>query len=575
MAPFLRYLPVALMIAGCSTSAPDSRYAPVTGQLYSEFSREGEENSQFAPFVAATLAQQNSSFADSASYYLKALEADPDSAFVADRAFFQLLYAGRMDAAAEIAVDIAQRAGTENEDDLVSILYVLEAFKREDWQEVRDRLDVSEMSGFGGLMTPLLISWTYVAEEDFAAAEGALAPMMVDQRLKPIADEHRAYMLDHLQNYDRAQEQYLQLANASQPVSLQPFVAYAHMLARTGRRDEARSFLGKQAERFANNRFLLREGMLIAAGRPPSQTNADPRGAVGGMFYRLASEFSRGSSPQAAVIYLRIASYLTPEVADIYFMLGNLMDQMDNPEASAQVYEAVPEASGLRRLAQERRINALRRSGRVAEAESALRSALTDNPKQASLLVSLGDILRERKDFPEAILHYSRAIELNIDARQPDWFAYFARGVSYEQSKDWPKAEVDFLQALELSPEEPSVLNYLGYSWIDRGVRVEEAKGLIEKAVEQRPEDGFIIDSLGWVNYLTGDYEEAVTLLEKAVRMEPDDVTINHHLGDAYWRVGRFIEARFQWQHAIDSEPEADELAELIHKMDMGLPEDS
>lgn len=573
MAPILKYIPAALLLAGCATGEPDNRYAPVPNTLYSEFSRTATDASSYGSFVAATLAQQDSAFAASADYYLKALEADPDSQFVADRAFFQLLNAGRMDDAARIAVNMAERGTEEGGDDLVTILYVLEAFKREDWQEVRDRLDRSQMAGFGGLMTPLLRSWTHIAEDDLAAAERALAPMMVDQRLKPIADEHRAYMLDHLKNYEQAQVQYLLLANAAQPVSLQPFVAYAHMLARTGRSDEARSFLGKQAERFDNNQFLLREGLLITSGRPPSQTSANPRGAVGSMFFRLASEFSRGNSPQAAIVYLRVASYLTPELADIYFMLGNLMDQMDNPEASAQVYGSVPESSGLRRVAEERRINALRRAGRVAEAEDALRNGLRDNPDQVSYLISLGDILREREEFAEAIQNYTRAIEVSASVQQQDWFAYFARGVSYEQIDDWPKAEADFLRALQFSPDEPSVLNYLGYSWIDRGMRVAEAKHLIEKAVEQRPEDGFIIDSLGWVNYLTGDYEAAVGLLEKAVRMEPDDVTINHHLGDAYWRVGRFIEARFQWQHAIDSKPEEEELAELLVKLDMGLPE--
>jgi len=381
--------------------------------------------------------------------------------------------------------------------------------------------------------------------------------------------------LDHLQIFDLAQDQYLLLANAAQPISLQPFVSYAHMLARTGRVDEARTFLAKQAKRFDNNRFLLREGMLIAAGRTPSQTSASPRGAVGGMFYRLAGEFSRGSSPRAAVIYLRIASYLTPDLADIYFMLGNLMDQMGNPHAAAQVYDAVPATSVLRQAADERLINALRRADRVDEAEGKLRTALQENPKNSSYLVALGDILRDREELAESIILYTQAIELNTAARRPDWFGYFARAASYEQLDDWPKAEADFLRALELSPNEPSVLNYLGYSWIDRGINVVKAKGLIEQAVEQRPDDGFIVDSLGWVNFLTGDYSEAVILLEKAVRMEPDDVTINHHLGDAYWRVGRRIEARFQWQHALDSGPDSDEMTQLLNKLDMGLPEKS
>lgn len=575
MTPFLKIVAAALLLAGCAAQAPKTDYAPVTGALYSEFSQESADEGFYTPFVAGALAQQSQEFADSATHYLKALEADPENDLIANRAFFQLLYAGRMDEAAKVAVTIAEGGETALQDDLVSILYVLEAFKREDWQTVRTRLETVQMSGFGGMLTPLLVGWTHTAEQDFGQAEAALSSMAIDQRLKPIADEHKAYMLDHLQQFDNAQQQYLRLADAAQPQSLQPFVAYAHMLARSGRKDEARTFLGKQAERFSNNRFLLREGRLIAAGMPPTQDSAEPIGAVGGMFYRLASEFTRSKSPQAATIYLRVASYLTPEVADIYFMLGNLMDDMGNAEAAAKVYQAVPVTSGLRLAANERRINALRRAGRVAEAEDALRTALRDNPRQPIYMTSLADILRERGDFPEAILHYTRAIELYKAAGRVDWFSYFARGVSYEQSKDWPKAEADFLAALEISPSEPSVLNYLGYSWIDRGMRVEEAKGLIEKAVEQRPEDGFIVDSLGWVNYLTGDYEEAVRLLEKAVRIEPDDVTINHHLGDAYWRVGRFIEARFQWQHAIDSEPEPEELAQLMDKLDMGLREES
>lgn len=575
MAPLLRVIPIALLLAGCASTQPESGFAPAPTPLRAEFSRAESGESQYGPFVAATLAQQDDRFAASADYYLRALEADPDSRFVADRAFYQLLYAGRMGQAASVAVTLSEGSDAATNDDLVSIVYILEAFKREDWQLVRDRLNSTNFTGFAALVSPLLDAWSHVAEGDMTAAEQSLAPMLIDQRLRALADEHKAYMLDHLSRFEAAEDQYLLLADAAEPVSLQPFVAYAHMLARAGRIEDARVFLGEQAERFENNRFLLREGLLITSGRPPSQPTANPRGAVSGMFYRLASEFSRGNSPQAAIIYLRLASYLTPEVADIYVMLGTLLDQMGNPRAAAQAYDAVPQTSGLRRLADERRINALRVSGRNDLAEDALRDALRDNPDDAAYRIGLGDLLRERRDFDEAIMHYSRAIELNAQVGRPDWFAYFARGVCYEQTKDWPRAESDFLAALELSPDEPSVLNYLGYSWIDRGMFVDKAKGLIERAVEQRPNDGFIVDSLGWVNYLTGDYEEAVKLLEQAVRMEPDDATINHHLGDAYWRVGRHIEARFQWRHAIDSDPDEAELAELLDKLDRGLPEES
>jgi Flp pilus assembly protein TadD len=575
MAVRLSLITVALLLGACSAPEGRREYAPTPGALYSEFSRSDTSKSTYSPFVAATLAQYDPTLEDSSHYYLDALQADPHNRFIADRAFSQLLYGGHMEDAAAIAVDLATSKGEDENDNLVTVLYILEAFKRADWPAVRLRLAQEKMTGFAGVLSPLFEAWSFAAEGNLKDAEAALEPMVSDERLQPIADEHRAYMLDYLKKYDAADAQYQLIINAEQPVSLQPFVAYAYMLAHTGKKEQARRFLGLQATRFNNNRYLLREGMLVAAGRTPSQLAANPHGAIGAMFYRLASEFSQGSSLDAAVVYLRISSYLTPEVADIYFMLGNLMDQMEKPAEAATVYAAVPPTSILRRSAQERRINALRRDGRVQEAEDGLRNALRDNPTDPAYLIALGDILRERSDFAEAILRYTAAISVLEKADNADWFAYFARGVCYEQSGDWAKAELDLKQALKVSPEEPSILNYLGYSWIDRGMHVEKAKALIEKAVELRPNDGFIIDSLGWVNFLTGDYEKAVTLLEEAVRIEPNDVTINEHLGDAYWRVGRKIEARFQWQHAIDSKPEEGELVKLRDKLSMGLPEDT
>jgi Flp pilus assembly protein TadD len=185
--------------------------------------------------------------------------------------------------------------------------------------------------------------------------------------------------------------------------------------------------------------------------------------------------------------------------------------------------------------------------------------------------VELGDLLRREERFEEAVTVYTQAIERvgTPDARH--WALFFGRGVSNERTERWPQAEADFLKALELSPEQPFVLNYLGYSWVDQGINVERAKDLIERAVAQRPKDGYIIDSLGWVHYRLGEYNEAVTTLERAIRETPDDPTINDHLGDAYWMVGRRLEARFQWERALDLSKDADLSASLQKKLDTGL----
>ena len=139
---------------------------------------------------------------------------------------------------------------------------------------------------------------------------------------------------------------------------------------------------------------------------------------------------------------------------------------------------------------------------------------------------------------------------------------FYFRGICYERSKQWPQAEADLKKALQLYPDQPLVLNYLGYSWIDQGVNLDEGMNMIRRAVEQRPDDGYIVNSLGWANFRIGNYDEAVKELERAVELKPDDPTINDHLGDAYWRVGRVLEARFQWSHAKRPEARAGRPAE-------------
>ncbi len=569
----LKPLFTALALAGCAVDQPElPTLAPAPGPLRSEFRDHAEEDSLYGPFVAATLAQHDEQHASAAHYYLEALGADPESTYVADRAFFQLLYAGRMQEAAELAEKMFT-ADNALQDDLIRLMYVLEAFKREDWEAVRARLGGSREAGFGFLVSPILDAWTYAAEDNLEMAHAALAPLLLDGRLGPIAEEHYAYILDFLGDYDAATTAYLALAEDERPASLQPIIAYAQMMHAQGDAAGARNFLGQQIKRFRDNRFLLREGARVTGGYGPSQEASNPRGAAGLIFYRLATEFAQGQSPQAAVVYLRVASYLTPEVSEIFFLLGNLLEQLDTPDAAADAYAAIPETSPLKALADIRQIGALRQAGRTGQAEDMLRNALRDSPNSSTHLVSLGDMMREEERFDEAVAYYGRAISHIRTPDQKDWFVFFARGVCYERLGDWPKAEADLVMALRLNPGEASVLNYLGYSWIDRGERIDEAKTMIEQAVEEHPNDGFIVDSFGWVHYLTGDFEKAVELLEQAVRLEPTDPTINDHLGDAYWRVGRKIEARFQWQHALDNGAEEGEKQAILDKLAIGLPD--
>jgi tetratricopeptide (TPR) repeat protein len=211
--------------------------------------------------------------------------------------------------------------------------------------------------------------------------------------------------------------------------------------------------------------------------------------------------------------------------------------------------------------------------GKSDDAVKRLQAILATNPDNAEALSALADLQRSRKNFLESADAYTRVLDLTKGNEKSQWAVYYFRGVDYERAKQWGKAEADFKKALDLYPEQPLVLNYLGYSWVDQGIHLDEAFKMLRRAVELQPEDGYIVDSLAWAHYKLGHYDEAVKLLERAIDLKPGDPVINDHLGDAYWRVGRKLDAKFQWNHARDLNPDPEDLPKTLTKIEKGLPD--
>jgi Flp pilus assembly protein TadD len=245
------------------------------------------------------------------------------------------------------------------------------------------------------------------------------------------------------------------------------------------------------------------------------------------------------------------------------------------PELAIKTYERVPANTPLQRNAQIQRALDLDSIDRTDEAKVDLQKLIAARPKDLEAIMALGNIQRGRKQFAECADSYSKGIDTIGKPEKANWVIFYFRGICLERSKQWPKAEADLKKALELFPDQPHVLNYLGYSWIDQGVNLDEGMRMIQRAVDQRADDGYIVDSLGWAYYRTGKNDEAVKTLERAVELKPEDPTINDHLGDAYWRVGRVLEAKFQWSHARDLKPEPEDLAKIEEKIKSGLPDDT
>jgi Flp pilus assembly protein TadD len=266
-------------------------------------------------------------------------------------------------------------------------------------------------------------------------------------------------------------------------------------------------------------------------------------------------------------LYLRPSSDLTAVT------LASLFEQLRQADQVIAAYQLVPSSSPLKRGADIQIALELDSMGRTDEATRRLTEIVVARPHDVEALSALAESQRSTKKYVEASATYDKAIAAVGIPQRDNWTLFYFRGICYERSKQWPKAEADFKKALELNPDQPLILNYLGYSLVDQGLNLEEAFKMLRRAVELRPNDGYIVDSLGWAHFKLGQYVEATETLEKAINLKPADPILNDHLGDAYWRVNRRIEAHFQWNHARDMGPDPEDLPAILKKIEIGLPD--
>jgi tetratricopeptide (TPR) repeat protein len=308
--------------------------------------------------------------------------------------------------------------------------------------------------------------------------------------------------------------------------------------------------------------------------KPPLEIKSASDGAAA-VLQSVAAALNREGAEEIVSLYLQFARVLNPDDASTLVLLGELAENIGQPEKAIAYYESVPDGSPMRRIAQMQLGLNLADLERTAEAKKHLKSLIEADPDDMRSYLAYGTVLSSAEEYDTMAANYDAAVaKIEGEPERQHWNIFFQRGIAYERLKEWEKAEPNFLKALELYPGQPQVLNYLGYSWIDMNMNLDEGMEMIEQAVEQRPNDGYIIDSLGWAYYRLGQYEKAVEELERAAELRPSDPTINDHLGDAYWRVGRKLEANFQWNRALTLDPPENEIAAIREKIDNGLPAD-
>ncbi len=525
----------------------------------------------FGHYLAGRHAQATADTSAAADFYAAALAADPTNVTLARRAYFFLLAAGR-DAE---ALRLAERTLDLDPDSTVAPLVLASgAAARDDFARAAAILSGVDQRGLNGFMVPLMSAWAFAGEGKTDDALAALAPMAQKPQLKQMHDFHAGLINDLAGREDAAWASYGATVDGGAALSLRSVEVIANFLQRRGRAEEAATLVDRYR---AEHPDSLLVGAVFRdfdpAGTPGPRPVATARDGMAEALYGAASSVVQTNALDTALVFARMALMQRADFPYAWLMIGDVLLNQDRFADAAAIYRAVEPSSPIYYPVRLRLAEALADLDREDEAAALLRDLADGYPQAAEAPVALGDLLRSEEKWDASVAAYREGITRLGPLRPRHWTLLYSLGVALERGGHWDEAERSFLQALELEPDQPLVLNYLGYSWIDRGENLEEGRKLIETAVRQRPTDGYIVDSLGWAHYLMGEYEDAVEELERAIELTPADPTINDHLGDAYWRVGRELEARFQWQRALSLEPEEDGAADAIRtKLDSGLP---
>lgn len=524
-------------------------------------------------YLAGGHAQMTQDLPAAAAFLGEVLAADPDNVSLLRRTFTIGLAAGADEQATAWAAALLE---ADPDDPLARLALVMEAARDGEWALATERLSGMHAEGIERAIVPLIRSWLLVGQGDVDGAAAALDELAGIAGFEGLADIHRALLADVTGDLETAEATFERLGDLGHTVRL--VQAYVSVAQRLGHAGEAAVLLADLHDRGVSHVLISEMAERLAAGEPVESpvTNA-VEGLAEAMFYiaSIANQDVGGGSGDVALIYARFALLLRPDFAAARMLVGDILNDAGQPAGALAAYDAVTDGGAIGWLARLRSTSALDRMDRFDEALDRLTDLIAERPDRPEAYVRMGDIYRVQEMFGPAVVAYDDAARRDPRLVEEDWTFLFRRAIVLERSDAFDRAEGDFRKAIELRPNEPHLLNYLGYSLLDRDMKIDEAEALIREAYAMAPDDGAIIDSLGWVYYKRGDLEVAVSTLEDAVARMPADPVLNDHLGDAYWRVGRQREARFQWERALREAGSDAALAAAIRaKLRDGLIED-
>lgn len=519
------------------------------------------------PYLAGRLASMESDYVTAADYYTRALAADPANPAILEDAIVSQIGRGAVDRAVAPARALDALGAKSQVADLVVLT---DLARQGDFAGAIAELDKGRSAGL--LVDGLFRAWALVGLGQMSEATVAFDKVTEAQGSRAFGLYHKGLALASVGDYEGADRIFSGEEGGPLRATRRGVLSHAQILSQLERSPAAIELIDKTVGDAPDPVFAGLRAEL-AAGKPVAfDLVEDAADGLAEVFFTVASALQGESADVNTLAYARMAEYLAPDDADMLLLVAQILESQEQHDLATETYAKIPQGDPAYASAELGRSDALIAAGRTDAGIEVLEQLARSHPERADIWGALGDILRREERYSDAIGAYDKAIATFAGDDPGQWVVYYTRGIAHERTKDWPAAEADFRKALALQPDQPSVLNYLGYSYLERKENYDEALAMIEKAVAERPDDGAIVDSLGWALYRLGRYDEAVGHMERAVELMPVDPVVNDHLGDVYWAVDRKREAEFQWKRALSFEPDTEEEAGRIRrKLEVGL----
>ncbi|MFP5075968.1 tetratricopeptide repeat protein [Rhizobium sp. YIM 134829] len=563
------------MVSGASLCQAEAE-KPATEQTTAKPFDVNSVNTFSGAFLAARTADVDHDYETATRLYRTALEFEPTNVDVKQRLMVTLLLNGEFEKGAELAKDLKDDASVER---ITTVVRGIDAIRKKDYRNAEKILNYSGPNDLDRMMNSLLVAWAKAGQgkpkDAIALIDAMEGPdwfaIFKNYQAGAIAlaagDKTRARtkLTDAISDKNGA--------SAAPDTFLRAITALARLEARDGNKQKALDTIAVGQNFVSNYAPLDALRKSVDEGKPQEQQVRNAAQGAASVLFSVGAALNREGAEDIVSLYLQVARALDPDSADILVMLGGIAENLKQPQRAIALYREVSEGSPMRRLSEMQLGLALAEVGDKDEAKKHLRGLIELDPKDIRSYLAYGSVLSDNKDYKEMAEVYDRAVdEIGPVPKRGDWTVFFQRGIAYERLKIWDKAEPNFKKALELNPDQPQVLNYLGYSWVDMNINLDEGLDMIRRAVDLKPDDGYIVDSLGWAYFRLNRFDEAVAELERAAELKAGDPTINDHLGDAYWRIGRRLEAVFQWNQALELKPEEAEIPKIKAKIESGLP---